>query len=51
MATHDSAHAAWADRVVFLRDGALIDETRPLSFTTRAAEAGAADDSAPESRR
>jgi ABC-type lipoprotein export system ATPase subunit len=56
MATHDSAHAAWADRVVFLRDGALIDETRPLSFTTRVAEAEpadaqTADDGAPESRR
>jgi len=30
MATHDSAHAAWADRVVFLRDGVLVDETGPL---------------------
>ena len=26
--THDAAHAAWADRVVFLRDGRLVDETK-----------------------
>ncbi|MEX2546229.1 MAG: ABC transporter ATP-binding protein [Chloroflexota bacterium] len=29
LVTHDAAHAAWADRVVFLRDGRLVDETRP----------------------
>ncbi|RAY12375.1 ABC transporter ATP-binding protein [Actinomadura craniellae] len=27
MVTHDARHAAWADRVVFLRDGALVDGT------------------------
>ena len=27
--THDAAHAAWADRVVFLRDGRMVDEARP----------------------
>ncbi|WP_030164550.1 ABC transporter ATP-binding protein [Spirillospora albida] len=27
MVTHESRHAAWADRVVFLRDGLLIDAT------------------------
>ncbi|MGW4804059.1 ABC transporter ATP-binding protein [Kitasatospora sp. NPDC004272] len=26
MVTHDAAHASWADRVVFLRDGRLVDE-------------------------
>ncbi|MCP3918482.1 MAG: ABC transporter ATP-binding protein [bacterium] len=26
LVTHDAAHAAWADRVLFLRDGRLIDE-------------------------
>ena len=40
MATHDAAHAAWADRIVFLRDGELIDETSPISdamsFSTEA---------------
>ncbi|MEV5000580.1 ABC transporter ATP-binding protein [Nocardioides sp. LML1-1-1.1] len=27
MVTHEARHAAWADRVVFLRDGVVIDET------------------------
>ena len=29
LVTHDAAHAAWADRVVFLRDGRMVDESRP----------------------
>jgi putative ABC transport system ATP-binding protein len=28
--THDAQLASWADRVVFLRDGALVDQTGPL---------------------
>lgn len=28
LVTHDAAHAAWADRVVFLRDGRIVGETR-----------------------
>jgi putative ABC transport system ATP-binding protein len=31
LVTHDAAHAAWADRVVFLRDGRIVDETRSAS--------------------
>ncbi len=27
LVTHEARHAAWADRVVFLRDGLMIDET------------------------
>jgi putative ABC transport system ATP-binding protein len=27
LVTHDARHAAWADRVVFLRDGRLVDDT------------------------
>jgi putative ABC transport system ATP-binding protein len=27
LVTHDAQHAAWADRVVFLRDGRVVDET------------------------
>lgn len=29
LVTHDARHAAWADRIVYLRDGRLIDETGP----------------------
>ncbi len=31
LVTHDASHAAWADRVLFLRDGEVVDET----FATR----------------
>jgi putative ABC transport system ATP-binding protein len=31
LVTHDAAHAAWAHRVVFLRDGRIVDEARPAS--------------------
>ncbi len=30
MVTHDAALAAWADRVVFMRDGRMIDQAGPL---------------------
>jgi putative ABC transport system ATP-binding protein len=29
LVTHDARHAAWADRVVFLRDGRMVDQTEP----------------------
>ena len=28
--THDAQLASWADRVVFLRDGHVVDETAPV---------------------
>jgi putative ABC transport system ATP-binding protein len=31
LVTHEARHAAWADRVVFLRDGALVDSSGPLA--------------------
>ena len=31
LVTHEARHAAWADRVVFLRDGRAIDETGPVA--------------------
>ena len=31
LVTHDARHAAWADRVVFLRDGVVVDESVYLS--------------------
>jgi putative ABC transport system ATP-binding protein len=30
LVTHEPRHAAWADRVVFLRDGVVVDESAPL---------------------
>ncbi|MDQ1602733.1 MAG: putative transport system ATP-binding protein [Actinomycetota bacterium] len=31
LVTHEARHAAWADRVVFLRDGLMVDETGPAA--------------------
>jgi putative ABC transport system ATP-binding protein len=31
LVTHEARHAGWADRVVFLRDGLMVDETAPLA--------------------
>jgi putative ABC transport system ATP-binding protein len=30
LVTHEARHAGWADRVVFLRDGVIVDTTGPL---------------------
>jgi putative ABC transport system ATP-binding protein len=27
LVTHDARHAAWADRIVFIRDGRIVDES------------------------
>lgn len=31
LVTHDARHAGWADRIVFLRDGRLVEATAPLA--------------------
>ena len=31
LVTHEARHAGWADRVVFLRDGLIVDTSGPLS--------------------
>lgn len=31
LVTHDARHAGWADRVIFLRDGAIVDASAPLT--------------------
>ncbi|HEU0239838.1 MAG TPA: ABC transporter ATP-binding protein [Micromonosporaceae bacterium] len=31
LVTHEARHAGWADRVVFLRDGVVVDASSPLS--------------------
>lgn len=38
--THDAQLAAWADRIVFLRDGRVVDETRSLSTPDDVASIG-----------
>ncbi|MDQ6696196.1 MAG: ABC transporter ATP-binding protein [Actinomycetota bacterium] len=38
LVTHDSRLAAWADRVVFLRDGSVVDTSGPASPITVAAD-------------
>lgn len=30
LVTHDARHAGWADRVIFLRDGQVVDASAPL---------------------
>jgi putative ABC transport system ATP-binding protein len=30
LVTHDAAHAAWADRIVLLRDGMIVDQAGPV---------------------
>jgi len=43
LVTHEARHAAWANRVVFLRDGVLVDESRrsldPASLLTKGSPA------------
>jgi len=34
LVTHEARHAAWADRVVFLRDGVVVDESHPTEPET-----------------
>ena len=29
--THDAQLASWADRVIFLRDGRVVDQTLPVN--------------------
>jgi putative ABC transport system ATP-binding protein len=31
LVTHEARHAGWADRVVFLRDGTVVDESAPAT--------------------
>jgi putative ABC transport system ATP-binding protein len=31
LVTHEARHAAWADRVIFLRDGVIVDSSGPLA--------------------
>jgi putative ABC transport system ATP-binding protein len=42
MVTHEARHAAWADRVVFLRDGLIVDEAERLDADSLSAVAARA---------
>ena len=44
LVTHEARHAAWADRVVFLRDGVVVDETGADRGRVAARRRRAADD-------
>ncbi|GAB3801639.1 hypothetical protein GCM10027605_19500 [Micromonospora zhanjiangensis] len=39
LVTHEARHAAWADRVVFLRDGRMVDTAGPLGSAEQLLEA------------
>ena len=40
LVTHDARHAAWADRIVHLRDGRVLDESAPLPPADSLLESG-----------
>ncbi len=40
LVTHEARHAAWADRVVFLRDGVVVDTSGPLAEAEELLESG-----------
>ena len=40
LVTHEARHAAWADRVVFLRDGLMVDETGRIDDVESLLDAG-----------
>ena len=40
LVTHEARHAAWADRVVFLRDGLMVDETGATTTPESLLDAG-----------
>ncbi|MBV1848594.1 ABC transporter ATP-binding protein [Catellatospora tritici] len=41
LVTHEARHAGWADRVVFLRDGVIVDTSGPLARPEQLLEATA----------
>jgi putative ABC transport system ATP-binding protein len=40
LVTHEARHAAWADRVVFLRDGVVVDQSGPVAGAESLLSAG-----------
>ncbi|HCJ49900.1 MAG TPA: macrolide ABC transporter ATP-binding protein, partial [Microbacterium sp.] len=39
LVTHEARHAAWADRIVFLRDGRIVDQSQRAGADALLAEA------------
>ena len=35
LVTHEPRFASWADRIIFLRDGRIVDETPEIAVATR----------------
>ena len=42
LVTHEARHAAWADRVIFLRDGVVVDQSGPVASPESLLAAGGA---------
>jgi putative ABC transport system ATP-binding protein len=42
LVTHEARHAAWADRVIFLRDGVVVDQSGPVDSPESLLPAGGA---------
>lgn len=40
LVTHDATHAAWADRILFLRDGEIVDQSGSTPAASRSTAAG-----------
>ena len=51
LVTHEARHAAWADRVVFLRDGVVVDTSGPLEPTAARPAAARVSGAAPVTAR
>ena len=43
LVTHEARHAAWADRIVFIRDGLIVDESAPSQRAEDLLVAGGTD--------
>jgi putative ABC transport system ATP-binding protein len=50
LVTHEARHAAWADRIVFLRDGEIVDTSGPLATPEELLTGDAAGPLAPGGR-
>jgi putative ABC transport system ATP-binding protein len=47
LVTHDAQHAAWADRVIYLRDGEVVDDGLGVPGTAQISGGGPPDGGVP----